>query len=105
MAEEDFSAASTIAPLDRANTVDPAAEAAAEAAHVEKPEYINYAEALAVYESRSDIEPLADRRARDNGATFAATDFVRSSDADVHANTAFNTDGTVDTNANPADSV
>lgn len=87
-AQEDFSAESTLAPLDRANTVDPDAKARAEAAGVTDAAKIAYAEALAVYESRSDIEPLADRRARDNADTFAATDFVRESGTGAAAWTA-----------------
>jgi hypothetical protein len=39
--------------------------------------YNDYAAALNNYQLRSDVEPLADRRARDIGGTFAAADFVR----------------------------
>lgn len=39
--------------------------------------YANYATALNAYQSRTDIETLADRRARENGETFAAGNFMR----------------------------
>ena len=39
--------------------------------------YADYDAALTNYELRSDVEPLADRRARDIGDDFADTDFVR----------------------------
>lgn len=40
---------------------------AAEAAGVTHSEYIGYAAAFAAYEARPDVEPLAERRARENG--------------------------------------
>ena len=83
MAIEDFSAGSTIANADSANTVDPDAKQRAETAGVTDAAKIDYAAALAAYESRSDIEPLADRRARDNGEQFSDTNFVRTT-ADDH---------------------
>ena len=49
----------------------------AEAAGVTSVEYIDYAEALQNYESRPDAEPLANRRARENAASFAEQDFMR----------------------------
>ena len=101
-AQEQWSAGETLAPLDSANTVDPDAKNRAAAANVDNASYIGYAAALAAYEARSDIEPLADRRARDIGDAFADTNFVRSSVDDVHASTVFNNDGTVDHDSNPA---
>lgn len=53
----------------------------AEEAGVTKPEYVNYEEALKKYESRPDVESLADRRARENGGTFEAASFRRSVDS------------------------
>lgn len=59
------------------NEVEDAAKAAADAANVRKPEFIEYAAALANYEARDDVEPLAQRRAREAGDQFTDTDFVR----------------------------
>lgn len=47
-------------------------------AGVTRSEYIGYATAMANYESREDVEPLAERRAREAGDAFADTDFRRS---------------------------
>src|SRR6476469_1833852 len=63
---------------DTRNTaLDQAARARATAAGVTHSEYVDYAEGMTNYESREDVEPLAERRARDQAATFAATDFRR----------------------------
>jgi hypothetical protein len=51
--------------------------ARAKAAGVSDVSYIDYAEALANYETRPDAEPLAHRRARENATTFAAQNFAR----------------------------
>lgn len=59
------------------NAVADAAKAAADDANVSKPEYIEYAAALSNYEAREDVEPLAQRRAREAGDAFADTDFAR----------------------------
>lgn len=40
-------------------------------------EYINYDEALKNYEARADVEPLAERRARENGTSFSEANFRR----------------------------
>lgn len=53
------------------------AREAADAAGVSHAAYIDYAAALTTFESRDDIEPLAARRARDVGETFADGDFMR----------------------------
>lgn len=45
--------------------------------------YANYATALDAYQARTDIETLADRRARENGTTFAAGDFMRANAYDA----------------------
>jgi hypothetical protein len=55
-------------------------KARAAAANVSAVEFIDYAEALSNYEARDDVEPLAQRRAREAGTTFAATDFARAED-------------------------
>lgn len=59
------------------DTVTTAANAAAATAGVRRPEYIDYDAALTNYESRSDVETLAHRRAREAGDQFSDTDFVR----------------------------
>lgn len=51
--------------------------AAAEADGVTRSEYINYEEKLGNYEARDDVEPLAERRARDIGEDFTAAQFRR----------------------------
>lgn len=65
--------------------VDADARTRADTANVRKVEFINYAQALTNYETRDDVETLAHRRARDNGTTFAATDFVRAEGYDPFA--------------------
>lgn len=52
----------------------------AETANVSRSEYVGYATAFANYEAREDVEPLAERRAREAGVSAADTDFVRSDD-------------------------
>lgn len=65
--------------LDGLNdSVDADARARADAANVRSVEFIEYAAALSNYEARSDVEPLAERRAREAATTFAAQDFARS---------------------------
>lgn len=59
------------------NQVDADARALAAAAGVTHSEYVNYAQRLTNYESRSDVEPLAERRAREAGDQFSDTDFRR----------------------------
>lgn len=73
----------------------PDADAAdfAETNGVSNAAYANYATALDAYQSRTDIETLADRRARENGTTFAAGDFMRQN--------AYNADGTAATPPRP----
>lgn len=50
---------------------------AADDAGVTRSEYIGYEEAFANYESRPDIEPLVERRAREAGTTAGDADFRR----------------------------
>lgn len=59
------------------SAVDTAAAAAADTANVRRAAFINYDAALQNYEDRPDMEPLAERRAREVASTFAATDFMR----------------------------
>jgi hypothetical protein len=49
----------------------------AEEAGVVAPEYVDYSEALHNYESRSDVEPLSERRAREVGSDFRDASFRR----------------------------
>lgn len=58
-------------------TPDAEAKAAADSANVSNPAFIGYAAALAAYESRADIETLADRRAREGASDDADQDFMR----------------------------
>jgi len=64
--------------MDQPTDVD--ARARADAANVRSVEFIDYAEALGNYEAREDVEPLAQRRAREAATTFAAQDFTRAED-------------------------
>jgi hypothetical protein len=59
------------------NAFDQTARDLAEAAGVTHSEYVNYAARLTNYESRDDVEPLAERRAREAGDQFSDTDFRR----------------------------
>ncbi len=54
----------------------------AEEAGVVAPEYVNYVEALENYESRSDVETLEARRARENGTSFRDAQFRRDLNSD-----------------------
>jgi hypothetical protein len=59
---------------------DPVAEERAKTAAdagVVAPEYAGYEEALENYEARSDVETLANRRARENGTSFRDAAFRR----------------------------
>ena len=62
---------------DEQNAFEAAQVAAATSAGVTHSEYVNYAAKMTAYESRDDVEPLAERRAREAGTTFAATNFRR----------------------------
>jgi hypothetical protein len=60
-----------------ADKVDVHSAKAAEEAGVTAPEYVDYEAALENYEARSDVETLAQRRARESGVSFADADFRR----------------------------
>lgn len=81
-----ITAAQVLSESDRGANPDVDSAAAAVTAGVSHPAYIGYAAALATHESRPDIEPLAARRAREYGTTYAAGDFMR--------NNAYDADGT-----------
>jgi len=70
-----------------ASTPDADAAQFAADAGVSHPAYANYATALDAHTDRADIEGLAERRAREYGATFGAADFMRDAayDADGSA--------------------
>ena len=55
-------------------------KAEAKTAGVQDARHIGYAEVLEVYNSRSDTEPLADRRARELAVDPADQDFTRAAD-------------------------
>jgi len=65
---------------------DTQSRAAAASAGVSHPAYIGYAAALQTFQSRDDIETLADRRAREYGDDFNDAAFMR--------RRAYNADGT-----------
>ena len=58
------------------NALDVAAAARAQAAGVTHSEYVGYAAGMTNYQLRSDIEPLAEKQARDFG-TVTQQDFRR----------------------------
>ena len=68
---------------DKQNAFEAAEKQKAVTAGVTHTEYANYAARMANYESRDDVEPLAERRAREAGTTFAATDFRRKGDGSI----------------------
>lgn len=57
--------------------VDTEAKAAAAAAGVRYAAFINYDVALDNYQDREDVEPLAEKNARDNPQDFADASFMR----------------------------
>ena len=62
---------------DEQNAFEAAQKAIATGAGVTHSEYANYAAKLTAYEARDDVEALSERRAREAGTTFAATNFRR----------------------------
>lgn len=62
------------------DTVTPAAQARADAANVQKPEYVGYEAALNAYGNRSDVESLVARRRREVAEDVGAQDFARAED-------------------------
>lgn len=65
-----------IAPFGPLSTDEEATERAKKAGVVSAA-YVDYEKALKNYESRSDVETLEQRLARENGGTFAAAKHVR----------------------------
>lgn len=65
-----------IAPFEPLSS-DVEAKERAEKAGVLHAGYVDYEKALENYESRSDVETLEARLARENGGTFGAASFVR----------------------------
>src|SRR6478609_4758819 len=62
---------------DEQNAFEATQVAAANAANVQRSEYINYAAKMTAYENRDDVESLAQRRAREAATADSATDFRR----------------------------
>jgi len=62
---------------------DTESRAAAVAAGVSHPAYIDYAVALEAHQTRADIETLADRRRREYGSDFNDADFMRANAYDA----------------------
>jgi hypothetical protein len=80
---EKYSAKSNLANQPGGDpTLEEEAVAAADAANVRHFSYINYDAQMTNYESRSDVETLAHRRAREAGDQFSDTDFTRAEDYD-----------------------
>jgi hypothetical protein len=76
---EKYSANTVIGTVGGGDPVlEDEAKAAAAAANVSHFSYVNYDAQMTNYESRSDIETLAHRRAREAGDQFSDTDFTRS---------------------------
>lgn len=65
------------------DTPDADAKAFAESNDVAIAAYANYTQALNAFQSRDDIETLADRRKRENGADFDAGSFMRAPAGDT----------------------
>lgn len=80
---EDYSAKTVIEGAGGGSTeLEDEAVAAAETAGVRHWSYINYDAQMTNYESRSDVETLAHRRAREAGDQFSDTDFARDDEYD-----------------------
>lgn len=71
-----------VALADTATPQNTEAAELAEEAGVVNPAHVDYVEALENYESRSDVETLSARRAREQGTSFSDADFVRTNDAE-----------------------
>ena len=85
MAYTPETAQDVVGEVGGSTVIEDEAAAAAAAANVSDPAYINYAAKLTNYESRSDVETLARRRAREAGDQFTDADFVRADDYDPYA--------------------
>jgi len=62
---------------NKQNTFEDSQVAIATGAGVTHSEYKNYAAKMTAYESREDVEPLAERRAREAATADSQTDFRR----------------------------
>lgn len=83
---EKYSAKTVLGEQGGGSTViEDEAKAKADTANVRHIQYRNYGAALTNYESRSDVETLAHRRAREAGDQFSDTDFVRAEGYDPFA--------------------
>lgn len=77
--DEPRTAFDNIAEWENTLIQDEAAAAAA-AAGVKDAAFINYDVALDAYAAREDVEPLAEKNARDMPADFADASFMRTAD-------------------------
>jgi hypothetical protein len=76
----NWTEAEDVFPAALQGVVDQAVIDAAVAAGVTKVPYLDYEVALGKYEARTDVEPLAQRRAREAGDQFSDTTFRRQGD-------------------------
>lgn len=75
--QDAFTADAVIAEQDNEGTLDALRAEQAEANSVSRAQYAGYADVIANYAARSDVEPLADRRARHQGEAITDADFTR----------------------------
>lgn len=80
--KKDYDYSGLLAPEERGNKVDEERAKRAEDAKVSDPAFVDYEHAMENYESRPDVETLANRRARENGTSFADAAFRREAGAD-----------------------
>jgi hypothetical protein len=75
--KKDYDYSALLAPAERGNKVDEERAARAEEAKVSDSAFVDYEAALENYESRPDVETLAQRRAREAGTSFQDAAFRR----------------------------
>lgn len=98
VADRDTSAIEAGDKIQETVQATPDADAAtfADTNNVSQAAYANYATALGAHAARTDIEGLAERRARENGDAFGDADFMRA-EADGVAPTPGTVDGVAPT--------
>jgi len=69
--------AAEVVAVGMSTVVDDDAATRAATGNVRQASFLDYAEGMTNYEARTDVEPLAQRRARLAGTTFASQDFAR----------------------------
>ena len=85
--QERYSAASVTPEGDNDSSLERERAEQAAAAGVRDARFVGYAEVLANYANRSDVETLAERRARHLGTDPAQQSFTRAADYDAGAGT------------------